>query len=307
MNNNNNNNVRNGNNTTQACAACKYQRRKCAPDCILAPYFPHDRQRQFLNAHKLFGVSNITKIIKFLEPHQKDQAMRSIIYQSDMRANDPVGGCYRYIQELHYQIEYHRAQLELVLHNLAVLRVQAHQQQQQQQQHNVYGPTLTNVNVGMNGEDVVSAGELGDPLGLYNAEAAQNHYHYFQQVPQHEQYIMLQESNCSNDNNNTMLQDHVNSWAMQNSMSLSSLSLHGQSSNASLGDEYDHRSMLEMPSEDQNDIGFEVEDLPHHSEDGVLFKIDEAVINAETDSIQQAQDHDLKGAATLFSLTNCNS
>ncbi|OIW11843.1 hypothetical protein TanjilG_31593 [Lupinus angustifolius] len=263
--NNNNNNFRNGNNTTQACAACKYQRRKCAPDCILAPYFPHDRQRQFLNAHKLFGVSNITKIIKVLEPHEKDQAMRTIIYQSDMRANDPVGGCYRYIQVLHNQIEYHRTELELVLQNLAILRAQAHHQQQHPQ--HVYDPTLTNVNVGINGEDVMSAGELGDPLSFYNSAAAQNHYHYIQQVPQQEQYIMLQESNennCSNNNNNTMLQDHVNSWAMQNSMSLSSLSLQGQSSNASLGDEYDHRSMLEMPSEDRNDIRFEVEDLGHH-------------------------------------------
>ncbi|KAE9584685.1 hypothetical protein Lal_00021113 [Lupinus albus] len=308
-NNNTNNNLRNGNNTTQACAACKYQRRKCAPDCILAPYFPHDRQRQFLNAHKLFGVSNITKIIKFVEPHEKDQAMRTIIYQSDMRANDPVGGCYRYIQDLHNQIEYHRAELELVLQNLAIFRAQHHQQQHQHAQH-VYNPTLTNVNVGMIGEDFMSAGELGDPLSLYNSASAQNHYHYFQQDPQHEQYIMLPESNennCSNNNNNTMLQDQVNSWAMQNSMSLSSLSLQGQSSNASLGDEYDHRSMLEMPSEERNEIGFEVGDLVHHSDDAVLYKIDESVINANADSIQQTQDHDLKGAATLFTLTNCNS
>ncbi|XWS18386.1 hypothetical protein CRYUN_Cryun32bG0039000 [Craigia yunnanensis] len=104
------------NGTTQACAACKYQRRKCAPDCILAPYFPHDRQRQFQNAHKLFGVSNITKIIKTLNPHEKDIAMRTIIFQSDARANDPVGGCYRVIQELQRQIEYSRAELDLVFH-----------------------------------------------------------------------------------------------------------------------------------------------------------------------------------------------
>ncbi|CAN8269373.1 unnamed protein product [Cochlearia groenlandica] len=57
------NNNNNNNSTNQACAACKYQRRKCASDCILAPYFPHDRHNQFLNAHKLYGVSNITKII----------------------------------------------------------------------------------------------------------------------------------------------------------------------------------------------------------------------------------------------------
>ncbi|KAL0424991.1 UNVERIFIED_CONTAM: LOB domain-containing protein 22 [Sesamum radiatum] len=82
--------------TTQACAACKYQRRKCASDCILAPYFPHARQRQFLNAHRLFGVSNIVTF----DPPAKDHAMRTIIFQSEARATDPVGGCYRIIRDL---------------------------------------------------------------------------------------------------------------------------------------------------------------------------------------------------------------
>ncbi|KAL9304365.1 hypothetical protein ACSQ67_021628 [Phaseolus vulgaris] len=30
------------------------------------------------------------------QPHDKDQAVRTIIYQSDMRTTDLVGGCYRY-------------------------------------------------------------------------------------------------------------------------------------------------------------------------------------------------------------------
>ncbi|XP_057793285.1 LOB domain-containing protein 22-like [Salvia miltiorrhiza] len=86
--------------SAQACAACKYQRRKCAADCILAPYFPHDRQRQFLNAHRLFGVSNIIKIVRRLDPPAKDAAMRTIVFQSEARAVDPAGGCYRIIRDL---------------------------------------------------------------------------------------------------------------------------------------------------------------------------------------------------------------
>ncbi|KAM0020281.1 putative transcription factor AS2-LOB family [Helianthus debilis subsp. tardiflorus] len=108
--------------TIQACAACRYQRRKCAPDCLLAPYFPHDRQRQFQNAHKLFGVSNITKIIRNLDRPQKDEAMRTIIYQSDVRSIDPVGGCYRIIRELQRQIEMSCAELDFVLQQLALCR-----------------------------------------------------------------------------------------------------------------------------------------------------------------------------------------
>ncbi|TKY64365.1 LOB domain-containing protein 22 [Spatholobus suberectus] len=303
MNNNNTNRIsttRNGNSTTQACAACKYQRRKCAPDCILAPYFPHDRQRQFLNAHKLFGVSNITKIIKFLSPHDKDQAMRTIIYQSDMRATDPVGGCYRYILDLQAQIEYYRAELELVLQQLAIFRAQAHHHHHHhhQQQHGIYAPTGNNVNVAVNGDgEVLNA----DPLGLYNQ---QPHYQCLQ--PQQEQYVMVHENGHSSQNSNaTPLQEHINTWAVQHTaVSLSSLSLQGQSSNVS--DEYDHKPLgIDIDSDERSELGFEPEELVHRSDEAVLFKIDDAVIKAEADCIQQAQDHDLKGAATSFTLTNC--
>lgn len=197
--------------------------------------------------------------------------MRTIIYQSDMRANDPVGGCYRYIQELQAQIEYYRAELELVLQQLAIFRAQAHHHHHHQQAHHVYNQTTTNnvdVNVGVNGDEVMNA----DPLTLYNAAGGGGvgvgggvtHYHYLQQVPpQHDQYMMVQEVNdsSSNNNNGTALQEHVNVWSMQNS--LSSLSLQGQNSNGSVGDEYDHKPMLDMASDDRNELGFEPEDLVH--------------------------------------------
>ncbi|KAI3841416.1 hypothetical protein MKW92_026261 [Papaver armeniacum] len=106
--------------TNHACAACKYQRRKCAPDCALAPYFPHDQPKMFQNAHRLFGVSNIQKILKPLTPNLKKEATRSIIYESNMRARFPVSGCQGVIIQLEYQLQqaalelhYVRAQLEM--------------------------------------------------------------------------------------------------------------------------------------------------------------------------------------------------
>jgi hypothetical protein len=108
--------------TNQACAACKYQRRKCSPDCPLAPYFPADQQRRFLNAHRLFGVSNILKTLKKLKPELCADAMGTLIYQSDMRAQDPVGGCYRLVLSLERQLEIDTAELTAVLHHLAFCR-----------------------------------------------------------------------------------------------------------------------------------------------------------------------------------------
>ncbi|GFQ02272.1 LOB domain-containing protein 22 [Phtheirospermum japonicum] len=115
--------------TAQACAACKYRRRKCTSDCILAPYFPYDRQPHFLNAHRLFGVSNIVKIISHLSPPERDLAMRTIIFESDAHAADPVGGCYRIIRDLEQQISLAKAELEIVLHHLAICRAAATQRQ----------------------------------------------------------------------------------------------------------------------------------------------------------------------------------
>ena len=276
-------------NTNQACAACKYQRRKCAPDCILAPYFPHDRQKQFLNAHKLFGVSNINKIIKSLDPPLKDQAMRSIIIQSDMRANDPVGGCYKYIQDLQTQIEYCKTELDLVLQQLAIFRAQSQQQQ---------------INYG---DDQVILNSDNSLLGFYDQSHGSivsptvphyQNYNIQESVPQLQEQFMMHESSI---NNTTPLQQHINNWTMQSSISLSSLSLHGQSSNAS--DEYDHKPILDILCDERNELGFD----SGESGETVLFKIDDGVIKAEDDFNQQTQDHDLKGAATLFTLKNCNS
>lgn len=131
----------------QACAACKYQRRKCSPDCPLALYFPPDQPRQFLNAHKLFGVSNILRILKQLpDDRQKTDAMKSMVYQANAREKDPVHGCFGIIVMLQTQVERLKEELALVKSQVMFFDQQLQnkvdpynnnlpvQQQQQQQQ-----------------------------------------------------------------------------------------------------------------------------------------------------------------------------
>lgn len=118
--------------TSQACAACKYQRRRCSSECPLAPYFPPDQPKMFQNAHKLFGVSNILKILKTLDSNQKAEAMRSIIYQSDIRDKSPVHGCLGVTQQLQYHIWLAEEELRAVHAQLEIYR-----QQQQQQHHQI--------------------------------------------------------------------------------------------------------------------------------------------------------------------------
>ncbi|KAG8049590.1 hypothetical protein GUJ93_ZPchr0009g457 [Zizania palustris] len=102
----------------QACAACKYQRRKCNPDCALAPYFPADDQRRFLNVHRLFGVSNIQKTLRNTTPDLHQDAMRAIIFEAEARAQDPVGGAARIVAQLKQDYDAITAYLATVLQEL---------------------------------------------------------------------------------------------------------------------------------------------------------------------------------------------
>ncbi|KAJ9183584.1 hypothetical protein P3X46_007417 [Hevea brasiliensis] len=109
---------------SQACAACRYQRRKCAPDCPLAPYFPSNHSSDFINAHKLFGVRNILKTLRKLRTfNEKKNAVTSMIYQANARARDPVSGCCGIISRLNAQIEMYQLELSLVNQQL-----ESHQQ-----------------------------------------------------------------------------------------------------------------------------------------------------------------------------------
>ncbi|KAI9079237.1 hypothetical protein K1719_038842 [Acacia pycnantha] len=213
--------VRNTNNNTinnhnQACAACKYQRKKCAPDCILAPYFPHDRQRQFLNAHRLFGVRNITRTIENLNEIPRGEAMKTIMYQSDMRAADPVGGCYRLVKELMAQIQYLEAELMLVRQQLAVFRGQAHRH---------HHP---------NGHEIVDTtpnhSSLYSPNNVIAPVLSPVSYHqYVQQQQEPMNMAVVNNSHQdhrrnNNDNNNVpnnLHLDDVNYWLAQDPMFLS--------------------------------------------------------------------------------------
>ncbi|XP_073063799.1 LOB domain-containing protein 4-like [Primulina eburnea] len=101
--------------TTPACAACKYQRRKCTPSCPLAPYFPANQSKVFRNVHRLFGVSNVTKTLRCLESEdQRDDAMKSIIYEAEMRDRFPVYGCSVIICQLRFQLQQAMSDLRAV-------------------------------------------------------------------------------------------------------------------------------------------------------------------------------------------------
>ncbi|KAL2234799.1 UNVERIFIED_CONTAM: LOB domain-containing protein 22 [Sesamum indicum] len=266
--------------TTQACAACKYQRRKCASDCILAPYFPHDRQRQFLNAHRLFGVSNIVKIIRHLDPPARDHAMRTIIFQSEARAADPVGGCYRIIRELEQQISLVKAELEIVLHQLTLCRAAAARQVESTPLSSISGELAWSCN-----EEAKWGGDCGE-----NDD---------------DEVVVINDVNLWN-----CMHENTNGYAESISSSFAAQDHHRRSLSF---DECNHdmKAILDHLSGDDHDGTHEEFKFDSHgnilpSKNAILTE-ENPTFKEEDEPLSYIQDHhDLKAAATFFTLTNCD-
>ncbi|KAL3636641.1 hypothetical protein CASFOL_018940 [Castilleja foliolosa] len=86
------------------CAACKFLRRKCLPGCIFSPYFPPEEPTKFANVHKIFGASNVSKLLNEILPHQREDAVNSLAYEAEARLKDPVYGCVGAISVLQRQV-----------------------------------------------------------------------------------------------------------------------------------------------------------------------------------------------------------
>ncbi|XP_021908027.1 LOB domain-containing protein 36-like [Carica papaya] len=87
------------------CAACKLQRRKCTQECVFAPYFPPDQPQKFAYVHKVFGASNVAKILNELNASQREDAVNSLFYEAEARLRDPVYGCVGLISILQHRLK----------------------------------------------------------------------------------------------------------------------------------------------------------------------------------------------------------
>ncbi|KAK2665829.1 hypothetical protein Ddye_004403 [Dipteronia dyeriana] len=100
-----------------ACAACKHQRKKCSDECILAPYFPANRSREFQAVHKFFGVSNVTKIVRNAKEEDRHKVADSLIWEALCRQKDPVLGPYGEFKRLYEELKLYRNQELMQIQN----------------------------------------------------------------------------------------------------------------------------------------------------------------------------------------------
>ncbi|XP_031100054.1 LOB domain-containing protein 20-like [Ipomoea triloba] len=132
--------------TIQApCGACKFLRRKCVSSCIFAPHFGSDQgAARFAAVHKVFGASNVSKLLLHIPANRRHDAVVTISYEAQARLSDPVYGCVSTILTLQQQVASLQAELAMVqtqimnsrfaVANALQTSQQQHQHQHQQQQ-----------------------------------------------------------------------------------------------------------------------------------------------------------------------------
>ncbi|XP_009341302.1 LOB domain-containing protein 24-like [Pyrus x bretschneideri] len=93
------------------CAACKYLRRRCPSDCVFSPYFPPNNPQRFASVHRIYGASNVAKMLQQLPDHLRAEAADTLCYEAECRIQDLVYGCVKTISQLHHEI--HNAECQL--------------------------------------------------------------------------------------------------------------------------------------------------------------------------------------------------
>lgn len=91
-----------------ACASCKHQRKRCDENCVLSPYFPADRAADFRAVQKVFGVSNVSKMLQAVVEEHRKRLAESLVWEATCRQRDPVLGAYGEFQRVQKELRYYQ-------------------------------------------------------------------------------------------------------------------------------------------------------------------------------------------------------
>ncbi|ERN13282.1 hypothetical protein AMTRI_Chr09g21970 [Amborella trichopoda] len=106
------------------CGACKFLRRKCVSGCVFAPYFDSEQgAAHFAAVHKVFGASNVSKLLLHIPAHKRLDAVVTVCYEAQARLRDPVYGCVAHIFALQQQVMNLQAELAYMQAHLSTMEL----------------------------------------------------------------------------------------------------------------------------------------------------------------------------------------
>ncbi|CAA3006802.1 Hypothetical predicted protein [Olea europaea subsp. europaea] len=107
-----------------SCGACKFLRRRCTSECIFAPYFSYDHAGSHFSAvHKVFGASNISKLLLHLPVQNRSDAAMTLSYEALARIQDPIYGCVSHIIALQKMVANLEEEIDVIGNQMANLGV----------------------------------------------------------------------------------------------------------------------------------------------------------------------------------------
>jgi hypothetical protein len=109
------------------CILCRKMSRRCPPDCEFGQYFPANRSEDFQKAIKLYGLSHILRIMRSVEPNERQAAADSILSQGNIWRSYPQRGLLRYELDLVNTIDSSLRELQIANQLLAFYKDHANQ------------------------------------------------------------------------------------------------------------------------------------------------------------------------------------
>ncbi|CAN6295781.1 unnamed protein product [Urochloa humidicola] len=173
------------------CGACKFLRRKCVSGCIFAPYFDSEQgAAHFAAVHKVFGASNVSKLLLQIPAHKRLDAVVTICYEAQARLRDPVYGCVAHIFALQQQVVNLQAELTYLQAHLATLELPSPPPLPVPPQMPMPGPfSISDLPSSTNVPTTVDLSALFDPPQQLPQWALQQQHHQQQHQQQHQHQL----------------------------------------------------------------------------------------------------------------------
>ncbi|KAI3975381.1 hypothetical protein MKX01_004468 [Papaver californicum] len=104
------------------CAACKYHKRGCLPECPLAPIFTPNRREDVEAVYRVFTAGNFIKLLKLVKPDEQVLAAESLITEAKARVADPARGLAGTMHNLSHKLDDLRSELGLIKQQNELIR-----------------------------------------------------------------------------------------------------------------------------------------------------------------------------------------
>ncbi|CAI9092493.1 OLC1v1027747C1 [Oldenlandia corymbosa var. corymbosa] len=219
-----------------SCGACKFLRRRCSKECIFAPYFCYEQAASHFEAvHRVFGASNVSKLLLHLPVPDRAEAALTISYEALARMQDPVYGCVAHIFALQQQVACLKEEIELIGNHMAAtlaFDVGSCESYQFTEQHSnsELAMSSTDVNQESNKHNNTVNGHIG-PIGHTGNFSASDGQVIGAELPQENAWEEAISFLCSDSNISEMfvqefqqtLDDHQYFWTDNNNWCISGL------------------------------------------------------------------------------------